>query len=391
MAQVDSQRAIGAVTKLLRDHLNRQGFIVSVGKPEDAADTNSTAKLNLFLYEITVDGAMRNTSLEEGKPPPVWIILRYLLTAFDDAEDSDSPDAHELLGRGMMALDGLNYLRLDNAVAVDVRQALELNPEPLKITFEDSTTDLLSKLMQGSDESYRLSAALQVRPILLLPAQREPSSLLVGVDYSQNPAAEIGTAGVGIDVIPSLGPVLERVEPARVEPGATFTIYGVDLHLSGLEAVLGGQVLRVVGQTPNTITVEADGTPAGAGLSGPIAEGTNISAGEHPLSVRRTVGSGKLRSSNMIGLGLQPVVTGAVLAGADLTLNGHLLGSEDDDIVLTLMQDGAPVASFEAAVPTANQQSVTITGVTAVGAGTYLAILRVNGQQARIAPLVVVP
>jgi len=391
MAQVDSQRAIGAVTKLLREHLNRQGFDVAVGKPEDAADSNTTAKLNLFLYEITIDGAMRNTALEEGKPPPVWMVLRYLLTAFDDAEDSDSPDAHELLGRGLMALDGLNYLRLDSAVALDVRRALEMNPEPLKITFEDSTTDLLSKLMQGSDESYRLSAAVQVRPVLLMPAAREPSSLLVGVDYSQSPAAEIGTEGIGIDVIPSLGPVLERVEPASVAPGESFTIHGMDLHLGGLEAVLGGQVLRVVAQTPDTMTVEADGTPTDGGATGPIAAGNSISAGEHPLSVRRVVGSGKLRSSNMIGLGLQPVVTGAALAGADLTLTGQLLGSAADDIVLTLMQEGAPVASFETAVPTDNQQSVTITGVTSVGAGTYLAILRVNGQQARIAPLVVVP
>ena len=391
MAQADSQRAIGAVTKLLRDHLNRQGFTVSVGKPEDAADTDSAAKLNLFLYELGFDGAMRNISLEEGRPPPVWLVLRYLLTAFDDGEESDSADAHELLGRGLMALDALNYLRLDAAVALDVRQALELNPEPLKITVDDGTSDLLSKLMQGSDETYRLSAAVQVRPVLLLPAEREPSSLLVGVDYSQSPPAEIREEGLQIETIPSLGPVLERVEPTAVEPGESVTLYGVDLHLSGLEAVLGGQVLRVTAQFPDRLVVEVEGTPTDGGTVGPIAAGNSISAGEHPLLVQRMLGNGKVRGSNLIGLGLSPVVTGAALNGADLDLTGRLLGGADDDVVLTLMRDGAPVQSFETVTTSADQQTLTVTGVTVVGAGTYLALLRVNGQQARIAPLVVVP
>ena len=124
---------------------------------------------------------------------------------------------------------------------------------------------------------------------------------------------------------------------------------------------------------------------------GPIAAGLSISAGEHPLSVRRVLGNGKLRGSNLIGLGLRPVVTGAVLNGADLDLAGHLLGGTDDDVVLTLLRDGAPLRSFEVVTPSANQRSLTVAGVTAVGPGTYLALLRVNGQQARIAPLVVVP
>ncbi len=391
MAQVDSQRAIGAATRLLSDHLSRRGFNVTVGKPEAVAENDSAAKLNLFLYEIGFDGAMRNVSLEEGRPPPVWLVLRYLLTAFDDGELSDSADAHELLGRGVMALNDLNYLRLDAAVALDVRQALELNPEPLKITFDEGSADLLSKLMQGSEETYRLSAAVQVRPILLLPAEPDPSSLLVGIDYSQSPPAEIREAGIGIAMIPNVGPVLERVDPAAAEPGETVTLYGSDLHLSGLEAVLGGQVLRVTAQFPDRMVIEAEGTLTDGGAVGPIAAGNSISAGEHPLSVRRTLDNGKIRGSNLIGLGLRPVVTGAALNGGDLDLTGRILGGTDDDVVLTLMRAGAPVRSFEAVTVSADQQTLTVQGMTAAGTGTYLALLRVNGQQARVAPLVVVP
>ena len=99
MALADSGRAIGAVTRLLREHLVRRGFAVSVGKPEEAADTNTNAKLNLFLYETTFDASLRNVSLHH-RQPPLWLSLKYLLTAFDDRESSDSADALELLSRG---------------------------------------------------------------------------------------------------------------------------------------------------------------------------------------------------------------------------------------------------------------------------------------------------
>src|SRR5215510_360096 len=108
MALADSGRAIGAVTKLLQDHLIRRGFEVSIGKPEDAAAANANAKLNLFLYETGFDGSLRNVRLRPSEPEPLWLTLKYLLTEFDTDEDSDSAAAHELLGRGLSALHELN-------------------------------------------------------------------------------------------------------------------------------------------------------------------------------------------------------------------------------------------------------------------------------------------
>ena len=67
MALGDSGRAIGAVTKLLREHLIRRGFAVSVGKPEVAATTDTNAKLNLFLYETSVDASLRNIALQSWR------------------------------------------------------------------------------------------------------------------------------------------------------------------------------------------------------------------------------------------------------------------------------------------------------------------------------------
>src|SRR5882672_3856136 len=128
MALADSGRAIGAVTRLLQDHLIRRGFEVSVGKPEAAATSNTNAKLNLFLYETGFDPGLKNVRLHPSEPEPLWLVLKYLLTAFDGDESSDSAIAHELIGRGIAALHELNFLALDALVAADVRLALENNP-----------------------------------------------------------------------------------------------------------------------------------------------------------------------------------------------------------------------------------------------------------------------
>jgi hypothetical protein len=392
MARVDTQRAIGGVTRLLRDHLIRRGFSVSVGKPEQATSNDASAKLNLFLFETVFDPSLRNHRLDVDGPEPLWLVLRYLLTAFDDDEQSDSTDAHELLGRGLVALHELNFLRLDSAAEASVRLALEHNPEPLKITFEESSPDLLSKLMQGTDETYRLSTAIQVRPVMLLPDDPPRSQLLVGINYMTDPAEEIGADAIGVEVIPSLGAHLDRVEPAVFEPGETITLYGADLHLNGLEAMIGEEPIRVTGQWPDRMTVEVETTAPGPGGSGRIESGLGPSAGERPLKLRQQAAGGRYRSSNLITGHLRPILDTVTLNAGDLELTGTLMGGAEDDVVVALYADGAVVRAFDTVTTQADQTALTVAGVAAaMGQGSYLTILRVNGVQARMAPLVVIP
>src|SRR4051794_10850631 len=112
MALADTKEAIGAVTQMLQTKLIAQtGVNVSIGRPETAAGGNTEgAKLNLFLYQVGFDPHLKNFSLDEGQPAPLWTTLHYLVTAFDSGRDSDSVDAHKLLGRGLTALQALNYM-----------------------------------------------------------------------------------------------------------------------------------------------------------------------------------------------------------------------------------------------------------------------------------------
>ncbi len=389
MALADSGRAIGAVTRLLRDHLIRRGFDVSVGRAEDAANADTNDKLNLFLYEMSFDASMRNQSLHDPDPPPLWLVLKYLLTAFDAGELSDSATAHELLGRGLAALQELSFLRLDPLVDLQVRLALENNPEPLKLTFDEAGVDLLSRVMQGSEEHYRLSAAFQVRPVMIVPALLPRAALLVGIDYTTIPQTVIGPDGVQIDVLPSLGARLTGVEPDRFEVGATLTIRGDDLLGGDLEVVLGDVALSIIERRPDRIVALAEGSPGT-----PIADGGALSAGELPLVVRRRLSSTRTRTSNLLAARLLPTITGATLLAGTLTIAGRLLGGDADDVTVLLYRagDGATVRLFETAATVANQQTLTIANAaTGTPAGTYRVILRVNGQQARSGPTVTIP
>jgi hypothetical protein len=393
MAAADSTRAIGAVTRLLREHLLQRGFDVSIGKPEEAAQANTAAKLNLFLYETGFEPHLRNVELRRGEPPPLWLVLKYLLTAFDSFEDSDSADAHELLGGGIAALHELSVLPLVASMVPPVQPALQDNPEPLKLSFDETTAELLSKIMQGTDERYRLSMAFQVRPVMIVPASASRSSLLVGINYNTVPQTVIGEDGVVIDVIPSMGPTLERVEPAAFGAGAAIELFGNDLHGANIEVALGDQLLTIVERRPERLRVTVEGTPPA-----PIASGTTLSAGEHALVVRRRLSPTRVRSSPVRLARLLPSVTGATLVGADLQVSGNLLGrgplqAETDDVVVGLFRDGRTVRLFDVVADASTQNLLIVPGVTGAGlaAGDYLVIVKVNNQQARFSPRITLP
>jgi hypothetical protein len=396
----DSGRAIGAVTQLLHNRLLAPSLAladVTVGQPEPPSGGGQAPRVNLFLYEVDFDGFLRNHPLDDGQPAPLWLVLHYLLTAFDDDGESDTVEAHEILGRAIRLLHGLNFLSPTGIPATAVA-ALDDNPEPLKLTFQESSSELLSKLMQGSDEKYRCSVAFEIRPVMIAAAAVPSYSLLVGVDYEH--AAVIGEDGVQIPLLPSLGPTLTDVAPPSVDPGETLTITGTDLHLADLTASLGLAPLAITAQRTDSLRCVVDGA---------IPGGSVISAGAHGITIAQQLPNGRVRKSNPLVVGLRPVVTAAAPQGITRTVpadpaspvRGHidvtgvLLGDPQDDVFVALFKDGATVRVFDTFTvpvpPPATPQTglrVSIPAAHPIEQGTYRVIVRVNGQQARISPLV---
>ena len=390
MALASTSRAIGAVTNALRSRIaSRTGINVLIGRPEQNA--GGSHNLNLFLYEISYDPHLKNFSLDEGQKPPLWLVLKYALTAYDVLTgESDSAAAHEDLGLALRAIYEDDLLKLDGLSATNILPALEGNPEELHVTFDESPVDLLARLMQGSDEKLRLSIAFQVRPVMIASAEPPDYSLLVGVDYTQTPVSETPQP-VGLDIIPSLGAFISEIEPKGFEVGETVTIRGTDLHLSGLSVRLGTVDLPVTLQRPDELRFV---------VSGALINAAGISAGSHPVSVIQTLPTGKIRRSNMLIGNLVPTLTAAnivpppgVFATIDFT--GVLLGNDTDDTVLAFYQNGRVVRMFDVltlppAPPPVPQTArrLVMTANDVVPPGEYLMILRVNGQQAPQSPRV---
>jgi hypothetical protein len=398
MALADTVNAVGMVSKVLEVNFKEYTDIpdIKVGRPQQAAEKGEN--INIFLYEISFDPFLKNTPLNEGERPPLWLVLKYLVTVFAGDKLSDSINAHKMLGKVIRAIARDDFLTLRNLTSPDIQdaeKALGPNPSSLHVTFDDSPSDLVAKLMQGPDDNFRLSVSFQVRPVLIAPAEPGDYSLLVGVDYSQTPVA-LTSSPVGLDVVPSMGSFISELLPTGFEVGEEVTIFGTDLHLANLSVMLGPVELPVTMQRPDELRFKID--PAIIGASG-------ISAGSHPVTVVLTLpGTGKKRSSNTVIGNLVPTLSSAatgpvtVTAGkakAAIDLLGTLLGSETDDVVLAFYRDGAVVKMFDEFTlpvplpPLQPSRKLLMSGADdAVPVGNYKMILLVNGQQAPQSPIV---
>ena len=380
MALVDTGKAIEKVSDWVRSNVQTITNVDTViGHPEPNGSANP--RLNIYLYEAHFDPHMKNLPLDEGQPPPLWLVLKYLLTSFDGGGKSSTTDAHKNLGLGLRALQQLAYLPESSFAA------LQPNPEPLKITFDHADAELISKLMQGADDKYHFSMSFQVRPVMIATGEMPAYSLLVGVDYVTPPTPPTvkGEELIGLDVFPTMGPVITEIKPPNFDVSQTIEIRGNYLDQSDLVLSLGTEKLVVSSQKEDSLE---------CAITGNIPDGAVLSAGSHPLAVVKNLTGGRTRSSNLLIGQLRPTLekvtpSGITNVGGKVTgtikMEGLLLGTEVDDIFVALYKDGVTVKVFDTPFTyTANQKTLTleITNAEAVDAGDYLVILRVNSQQA---------
>lgn len=388
MALQDTQQAIGAVTHLLEERLhNHTSLDITVGRPGESQSNNNNARLNLFLYEATFDPVMKNTALEAGQPAPLWLVLKYLITAFDESGESDTRTAHHNLGQAVRALQALSFLQLNHTVPEVIRKALKDNPEDLKITFDEVTSELLSKLMQGTDEKYRFSLGFQVRPILITPSTPPAYSLLVGVDYMAE--TTIGEAGVLLNVLSTDMATLDSLNTDKVDDQTQLIVYGSNLNYPDLVPYINNQAMLIItAGSAEQMTVSIHD----------LVSSHVLSAGQWPVTVGQPLPSGKVKKSNSLLVTVLPRITAAPVFTPDsdygtLSLSGKLLGGLEDVITLALYQDGQVKYVYDDLTGTVNQETlvVTLPASNQPAAGTYRIILRVNSAQAKQSPEVNLP
>lgn len=181
--------AIAAVTETLRALLGREGEVPDVTSlPPDQAEAAGGRRVNLFLYHLGIDTALRNQEFpwqgrsggNSQKHPPPFVLplqLHYLLTVYDQ----DEVAAHGALGSAMLVLhDHAQLTKQEIRLAADsagLDSDLHLQPENVKVTPLNMSADEMMKIWTAFQKSYRLSVAYEVS-VVLIESQRPSFSAL---------------------------------------------------------------------------------------------------------------------------------------------------------------------------------------------------------------------
>lgn len=171
--------AIAAVTETLRSLIAAEGVVGGVSAlPPDQAASPGTRTVNIFLYHLGINSALRNQEFPwQGRgggdaqqhPPPFALPLQlhYLLTAFAD----DDIQAHEALGHAMRVLHDHAQLSEGEiraaALAAGLDSDLHVQPEKVKVTLQPISVDEMTKIWTSFQSPYRLSVAYEVSVVLI--------------------------------------------------------------------------------------------------------------------------------------------------------------------------------------------------------------------------------
>jgi hypothetical protein len=237
--------AVAAVTTTLRSLLTTalNGVVSVTARPLDEARQTAIDQINLFLYQVTHNAALRNTPMPmQTKPgesghPPLALSLYYLVTAY--GQNNEDASAHRLLGQVMGALHDHPLLHPDeirSATQASLPDSdLHTQVERVRVTAQPMSTEEMSKLWAAFQTQFRISAAYQVSVVLIestRPARTPLPALGRGTQDDQ-----------GVATQPDLTtpfPTLLSVETPDPQFGAllgeTLTLRG--LNLEGVPAAV---------------------------------------------------------------------------------------------------------------------------------------------------------
>ncbi len=327
-----STAAIAAVTATLRSVLQNAvdrlpgGGTVTTFPLDKAEPVGDARRVNLFLYQTTLNAAWRNQPMptkvrpSENGYPPLALNLHYLVTAYGNNEVDE--DDHRLLGAAMLAFHDrgiLSPLDIQNATSMSEAlksAALDQQFENVKITHESLTLEELSKLWTTFQAKYRVSAAYQASVVLIESENDRPSPL---------PVLKRGADDRGVETTLQFPPELNGIEYRDLPPsgfpappafpsaklGDTVTLVGARFPLRNAEVVFRDP--KRTGDTPDLklgaevgrLKPRADSTSESVYALLDESQG-NWVCGQLNVSIEFTTEQGQKRNSNPLRFALAP-------------------------------------------------------------------------------------
>jgi hypothetical protein len=375
---------------------------VTIAPPDVQVSNVSGRRVNLFLYEVTENGYLKNQEIPgQGHPtayghPPLSLDLHYLITAFDPAEQSqmagDSDHAaQELLGNAMRVLHDFaimtDDLKISNSGAATdgktvgdpiLDDALLSEYERVKLSLKPLGIDELNKIWTALTVKYRLSVAYQVS-VVQIESQRPRK-------YPQ-PVGELPSAGPRVYVVPFRSPRINEIkvrrpgDPADMERPFPYVRIGDFLIIRGQN--FANETTRVILGTADVIpTIIRDDR-----IEVEIPDDGKLQPGTHPVKVVMDMLMGepptlhKGFNSNLAVFMTVPHITNMTpdLSAAPrvLQINGTRLFHPDLEC-LTLVGDEVITSdNYTTKTPTTIAFNLPDT----LGSGNYAVRVRVNGVE----------
>lgn len=373
--------AIAATTLTLQSLLTRATPNVTVQPPDRARDAGGGDQLNLFLYQASANGALRNAEMPglvrtgEVGHPPLPLVLNYLITAYAD----DEARGHAVLGGAMGVLHDHMLLGADeirNATTALLPDSdLHDQLERVRITLMPLGLEELTKLWSGFQTQFRLSVGYEVSVVLIESTRRRRSPL---------PVLRRGPEDRGPEVMAARAPALTGVRAPGGMPGAplgsTLTLLGSGLthehavvvfrhpRLEAPIEVAPGQAARE-GELPVTLPGDAE-----AGHLWP--------PGFYTVSLRLAPPGLPAWSSNEVPFALVPTATlsPATAPPGDLTLTVRCRPRLHDEQRALLLFGDRQVEPVSVTTPAQPDQPTSLEfHLGALVQGEYLVRLRVDG------------
>ena len=361
---------------------------VTVQPPDLARKGLTKAQLNIFLYHTALNAAWRNMDLPsqasggERGTPPLALNLYYMITAYA-REDNDNVDlsSHRVLCSAMAVLHDYPLLKkadIDSALP-DSELALQL--ERVRVTPQPLSVDEIYKLWTAYQAPYRISAAYELTVALVDSRQAQASA---------PPVLRRGQQDRGVFALAAAGAQLTAWRAANGQPAARL---GEDLLIVGEHLDAGADVVRFEGvrfDASITLAPRAGGTAgqlvvrlpaAGPAPDDPLAN-AHWAPGFYSLSVTTSAPDTPDFSSNQLGFALAPVITVSPLAATpgNFVLTVQCTPQLRAGQQVRLIFGKRQVAPLSIAAPADPALATTLTfQLTGVGAGVYLARLRVDG------------
>ena len=346
-------------------------------RPPDRARVGETgSQLNLFLYHVALDAALRNQDPPGTRPgengrPALALELSYLITAYGDADNELHAD--HLLGVAMLALHDRPLLRRsDIAAALPQSTGLEDQLERLRITPHPIPLNEVSRLWATFGTGYRTSVSYQVGAVLI--DSIDPISAAL-------PVLRRGAEDAGPRLSARVAPQIDLAVPPNGQPAArhgdTVVLLGrhlgevTNLRLAGIR--LGEPVfVPPASATPTRLTLEV---PPPASLpAGPVTVaalfddggGTMLAGNEAPLAIAPTL---------LPGAGLKAKLDGKGAATVTVRCEPPVVPGQTVALVV-----GDRVVPVPAGAPDSAPRSKLAFKLSGFDPGGYTVRLRVDGQ-----------